>query len=322
MKVKKLSVVCILVCIATGAMGCGLSIGKTKVPALMEPAAIKYNTYEVKSGNICKYIFCEGVLVPSKVEKVKFNKISGGIKSFSAKAGDMVKKDQLLVELVSDDISNEITLQDFNIKKAEIRYERMKKMNATVEDLKESEIELSNANFEMKSLREQLASTKLTAPISGKIINKIDKNVGEEIGENDVVFVIADSNSMEIECIDKKASDFKAGNIVSCIHNGRRFEGKVEKIDVKDGSPSMIVKIDNFPSGAQLGDSVKVTFEISRKDNVILVPKRFVKSSGKYSVVHVLENNKKVDRFVEVGIENEMDIEIVSGLKVGDKLID
>ena len=60
---------------------------------------------------------------------------------------------------------------------------------------------------------------------------------------------------------------------------------------------------------------------IDKKENVILVPKECVQTYENQTFVRVLENDMKIERFVEKGISNDTEVEIISGIKEGEEII-
>jgi multidrug efflux pump subunit AcrA (membrane-fusion protein) len=69
------------------------------------------------------------------------------------------------------------------------------------------------------------------------------------------------------------------------------------------------------------GMSATVTIETQRKDNVLLVPNRAVRTQGRERVVEVMVGESTEMRQVQVGSANEQFTEIVSGLQEGDTVV-
>ena len=61
-------------------------------------------------------------------------------------------------------------------------------------------------------------------------------------------------------------------------------------------------------------------FILSKKENVLYVPPKFINSDPKGKYVNKGKSNNKT--YVEVGVESEQRVEIISGLKEGDVLYD
>jgi HlyD family secretion protein len=66
--------------------------------------------------------------------------------------------------------------------------------------------------------------------------------------------------------------------------------------------------------------NVDVKIEVSRRQNVLVVPRGAVHTDGPQRFVLVVENDTLHRRNVEVGIANPTEFEVVSGLKSGDRV--
>ncbi|MHB8993382.1 MAG: hypothetical protein ACYC66_17315, partial [Chloroflexota bacterium] len=69
------------------------------------------------------------------------------------------------------------------------------------------------------------------------------------------------------------------------------------------------------------GMSASLTIETERKDNVLLVPNRAVRTAGKAKTVEVMSGGKSETRTVQTGASNDQMIEIVSGVKGGEQVV-
>jgi hypothetical protein len=76
-----------------------------------------------------------------------------------------------------------------------------------------------------------------------------------------------------------------------------------------------------IPAAVKYGTNVIIKYVTEHKDSAIVVPKKYVVSSNNRKYVVVLEDGLRVEKDVTVGITNDTDAEIVSGLEVGDLII-
>ena len=80
----------------------------------------------------------------------------------------------------------------------------------------------------------------------------------------------------------------------------------------------------NPPKQLPAGMSATVNIETQRKDNVLLVPLRAVRTQGQNHTVQVLPaapDAKPETRQVQIGAQNDQQVEIVSGLNPGDQVV-
>lgn len=91
---------------------------------------------------------------------------------------------------------------------------------------------------------------------------------------------------------------------------------------VKDvpGNSDIWIDFLTNPGPVKLGDSVPFEIILISKKNVLTVPKRALSKYGN-STVRILNGTIPDDVNVQVGIQNDFDVEILSGLEEGQKVI-
>lgn len=110
-------------------------------------------------------------------------------------------------------------------------------------------------------------------------------------------------------------ADTSVPGIVSSISPTSTTSGGVTSYPI-------VVSLDSVPEGAKLGQSVSLTVEVSKAENVLFVPAAAVKSAGNARTVTVLTSTGAEQvRPVEVGVEGDTYTEIKSGLELGDKVV-
>jgi multidrug efflux pump subunit AcrA (membrane-fusion protein) len=67
--------------------------------------------------------------------------------------------------------------------------------------------------------------------------------------------------------------------------------------------------------------TANVSIVVEQLDNVLLVPNRAVKTSGKQKTVTVLSNGKPTPINVTLGMSNDSQSEVTSGLNEGDVVV-
>lgn len=304
--------------------GCGLlpKEDDTLAPPLIEPKKQEYELYEVKRGDIVSSLKGNGYFVASD-EKSVFTKENGRrIESIKVKYGDHVEKGQVLVELDSGDLNNSIKIQQQVFRKAKVNLERSKK------DGDSYNIELADADYiiektKLESLQNELSKLKLVSPISGTITEVQNFKEGDIVEPYKAIVTVADANSLKVTYTTSEASKIKNGMKVDLSFNGQKYEGKVIQLATgdKDAGNKVLIDMESFPKGAKAGDIMDLSITLESKSNTIVVPKRAVKSFKGTNTVEVMDGNKKILLNVNIGIEAVGEVEIVSGLKEGQKVI-
>ena len=66
---------------------------------------------------------------------------------------------------------------------------------------------------------------------------------------------------------------------------------------------------------------VKVETIVARHDSVIVIPKEIILSKRRGKTVFVIDKGAAFERVIGIGLENEYEVEVIEGLKEGDKLV-
>jgi len=175
-------------------------------------------------------------------------------------------------------------------------------------------------------LRAQENSRVLTAPISGTVAYIAPAFQGDQIKEGSVVVSIADRSSLMITCDFISASDYS--EIARCY---ARVGGKEYPLVYQEMERNLYLEktlageevkttflIEGDLSEVSCGDYASVYLVYKELEEVLFVPTNGVYSdtTGKY--VYVVENDSRIRRDVEIGVQTDAKTEIISGLSEGE----
>lgn len=73
-------------------------------------------------------------------------------------------------------------------------------------------------------------------------------------------------------------------------------------------------------SGAEIGQLASVTIVIQRKDNVLLIPTGAVNTINGRTFVLLDEGGRQQPVDIQIGVQNDQETEVVSGLKEGQRV--
>jgi len=332
---KRFIFICLTLSVGVFASGCSIfpkEEGEAKLTSL-ELSKPEYNQYTVKKGNIYKNVVIDGILVPAKQYDLSFNARAGVLKVLNVKEGDYVKKGQLLAELDGETLKNEIKMQQINLEKAKRRYDSLVAEKAGELELKAAEFDVEAEKLQLEDLQNEYSKITLVSNVDGRVVYCPKMNIGMYIELKNTVIKVAAIEKIQVQCNDYKINNFNKGAKVTIKYKGKEYTGTVASFDdeqaaASDNSSSaaqyssMRVDIDKKLEGEDFGKTVVVTMEMEKKEDIITIPKRLVKISGNNGTVLVLENNKKIEKTIELGIDNDKDIEVIKGLKEGDILIE
>jgi multidrug efflux pump subunit AcrA (membrane-fusion protein) len=84
---------------------------------------------------------------------------------------------------------------------------------------------------------------------------------------------------------------------------------------------TVTLEITNSDGSIKPGMTAALTIETDRRDNVLLVPVKAIKTLGTQKVVNMQVNGQAVPKPVTVGLSNESSVEITNGLQEGDVVL-
>ncbi len=184
-----------------------------------------------------------------------------------------------------------------------------------------------------------LAWTKITAPLDGYVTN-VNIQVGQQSSVSAQPIVVADLSRLEaqVTVAETDVPRIQVGQPVQMTFDaltGQTFAATVVEVayvgTVTSGVVNYPVTIALDPSGTSAaqnasqqirpGMTANVTIVVEERDNVLLVPNRAVKTTGKQKIVNVVVDGKPTPANVTLGMSGDTQSEVVSGLNEGDVVV-
>ena len=147
-------------------------------------------------------------------------KTGGQIKHLSVGEGDYVSKGQTLASL--DDVDYKLQLQQLETQYDQVsseikRVEEMYRHNSVSQnDYEKAVAGLNQLKIQLDMVKNQLAYTQLTAPVSGHIVERYMEE-GEMVGAGTPVFKIVDDASLEAAVALSPKAYSQKDRIVKCV---------------------------------------------------------------------------------------------------------
>ena len=275
---------------------------------------------EVELGNLKKTVPASGFLQP--VNSINLNLQSSGtaggtVEEILVQTGEFVEEGQELVHLKDKE-------ERLNYLKAKNEYE-LAKINGSP-NLTQEEKKLT-----MDLALEKLEAQTIQAPFSGKII-KIYVEEGDNIEKTDDIIYLIDDTAYEFEVSVSEVDcmEVKVGQEVEVeldILDEKVFTGKVVEVAEYAIAESSIVtvlvtiRMDEVSNFFKPGFSASAEIIVGSAENVLLIPVTSLATMGRDSVVLKVEGDKAVPTPVKTGISDSYYLEVIEGLKEGDKII-
>ncbi len=205
----------------------------------------------------------------------------------------------------------------------------------SVDEAKKS-LEATRAEYE--NTKSEADKRRVTAPINGTV-NEINIKNGDDLGKSSTSnstssspIIIGDLKTLKAEVtvneVDiSKVSIGQKVNLKFSSLDELSVSGKVEKIDSLGTASQGVVTYSVLIGFDTLDERIKPEMSITAsiitevKQNVMIVSNGAIKQSDGNNYVEILLNGVPEKKNVEVGIANDTETEIKSGLSVGDEVI-
>jgi len=196
------------------------------------------------------------------------------------------------------------------------------------------------AQLEVDHLEAQVAEARLVAPFDGEVVS-ISAYPGRAAEAFKPVCIVADLRALEVsaELTGEQMRELTEGQAVTLVpvdYPGQELAGTIrrlpypyggggttEALEQADKSTRISVDFTGLPPEMKLemGDLVKVTVVLERKEDVLWLPPAAIRTFGgrKFVIVQEGARQRRVD--VTLGIESKERVEIKSGLEEGQIVV-
>ena len=278
----------------------------------------------------------EGSIELSTEAEGKYKLVNNPRTGSSFKMGDRVQKGETIVKLENKEYELGVRLESkkLDLENARQEYEKQQSLydkgGVTLRELQNSELGYINAKLDYENAELQIAKMKVTAPFDGVIVDLPYFTPGVKVSSGTMVAGVMDYSSLIME------ASFPE-KFISTIEIGQ--EAFVTNYNLKDDtlyavitelSPAIneatrtfkgILEIDNPKLKMRPGMFVKAEVIVERRDSSIVIDRDLIQRKRRGHVVYVIERNTAVEKPVNTGIETDDEVEILSGLKVGEKIV-
>ena len=188
------------------------------------------------------------------------------------------------------------------------------------------------AQVALDEVQENLKMATMVAPFAGSVAS-VNVKAGQAVGADTVAIEVVDPSAVELSAIlvEIDISGVKPGQKATISLDAfpdLRLSGELSAIaaiaTVKSGVVSYPVTVQvTLPPGVELREGMSATASIvtEEKNGVLLVPNQAIGGSSSKPVVKVMVGGKVEERQVKLGISNNLQTEVVEGLKQGDVVV-
>ncbi len=304
-------------------------------PPLVEPAEVNYDVAEVKRGTIEKKLTGTATFKPNSSENLFYQQSGGRLEKVHVAESDVVKKGDSLIEVNSGNLKSDIRQLEIDYKKADLRVQQLEHQKSDEFSIEIAELDKQGLAHRLSQLREQLADSKIVAPMDGIVTFVTDKGIGENIEAFESVVRVADTANLQLIYSAMNTSELEEieiGMSVNVTIDGETIQGEVaqtpddipEDISETDSdlyNRSLLIDVEMESKEVEVGESAEIEIVIAKKEDTLFIPKNGLRTSGARNYVQILVDNTKREIDVATGIISKTEVEIRKGLEEGDEVI-
>jgi membrane fusion protein, multidrug efflux system len=263
--------------------------------------------------------------------------VAGKVKEIRFKSGDQVKKGTVLLVQESGNEQGQLSAADARLRLAKSNYDRLVllRQNNTVSqsELDAAVQQMESAQGEVDNLKTTLEKKVVRAPFDGRLgIRKVDQ--GEDLQVGTEIVSLQATNSVRInfpvpqfwlvKMVRGLPISVKLGDGSDTV-----IEGQVTAVgaDINTISRNAIVQsyLSNEKNLLIPGMAVDVTVTLANPQSVLAVPTTAIAYAPHGDTVFVIETDEKNQlvarqKFVKLGRSQGDYVEILEGIKLGDKI--
>lgn len=297
-----------------------------------QPAAA-IRLISVERGDITASVSATGTISPVNSVDVSV-KTAGLIKEVRVREHDVVAAGQILVILDAGRLSAQVAQTEEKLAKAKANLERMTELSRSSamasQQLEAARMEYYVSQAAHADAASRLAATTILAPIDGTVIGK-PLPAGQPVSPG-VLLTIADMSKLQIEARISEADIGKiaVGQPVSFrvdAYPDQTFSGVVASVSHQANSQQnvvyypVVIAIDSPQGLFKPTMTASVTITVGESKNVLMVPLPAVKEANGQRYVQILKNGQPQNATVITGLAGDDRMEIVKGVKEGDRII-
>ena len=194
-------------------------------------------------------------------------------------------------------------------------------------------IEAKNKVIEAKKVLElrkaQLDDSQIRAPFDGIIINR-ERDPGNIVIPGSAILSLISTKVLWVRAwVDEtELAKIKVGQLAGIIFRSEpehTYPGKVARIAIEVDRETrefiVDVNVNELPANWAIGQRAEVYIETEKKDNVLIVPEKYIKWRNNVSGVFVDNGGVASWHHIKIGLHGDSFIEIIEGLQEEDSVL-
>ncbi len=295
----------------------------------LPPAPV--NMYVVSPQALQNNVYATGTLLANE-EVMLLPEISGKIIGLFIHEGSSVRKGDLLLKINDADFQAQRRKMELQLKIADEKLARLKQL-LNIQGISQEEYDIAlNLTNTIKAdidyIKAQIAKTELRAPFNG-IMGLKYVSEGSTITTATRIASIQQVNPIKIDFSvpEKYAGTLNQNdNITFTVsENSKQYKARIYAIEPKIDQATRTLQIraltDNSKNELFAGAFAKIELPLRTIDNALMIPTEAVIPILKGKKVFICKDGKAQEVIIETGIRTDTQVQVVSGLKIGDSVI-
>jgi HlyD family secretion protein len=234
----------------------------------------------------------------------------------------------LYEEKLTSVLDLEKAIDDLEIAKLELNQaiENAAMANEAAEfEIRSTELEQERQQLIVSEVKRKITELSVESPVSGMVSN-IEVRDKDTVQPAQSLFSVVDLSEFEVEVKipENFADEASTGTLVMIRYEDKEYPGEVKSLspEVEDSQVKGIVTFGELsPSGLKQNQRVYTRLILESRPDVLRIPRGpFLESMGGRQV-YVLQGDLAQLRSIEVGIVSVTEIEVLSGLEIGEEII-
>jgi membrane fusion protein, macrolide-specific efflux system len=209
---------------------------------------------------------------------------------------------------------------------SEIAYYNLKDSYASM--LEEDDYNMKLLKIQLSDMEKESSAVRIISPCDGELTFLDALKISDLITTSKTYAVVSSGSGILLKYTGANASEFTKGKNLDVIIGKLHYEGEIIMMPEnvpndanEDMKNTVFIKIKNMPAVVVIGNTAEIQLTLLHKDNALSVNKSFIQKYMGESFVYLLEDGIRKEVTVQTGIEAATEIEILTGVKEGDKIV-
>jgi RND family efflux transporter MFP subunit len=305
-------------------------------------SSIPVRVEQVERKNIKEYAFATGTVLATNESSMKAQQSGYYLLQTNPRTGRpftmgyRVLQGEVIAKLINPEFENQVAFDSkkLNFEISEREYEKQKsiyeKGGITLRELTDAERTFIDARYSYDNAQLQLAKLNATALFDGILVDLPFFADGQLVETGELIAQVMDYSRLytEVSLPGKEMGRVTRNQRALITNYGKSADtltGVVTQVSPTLNPDSRMFKLTLEIANDELilrpGMFVKADIIVEEKDSAVVIPKDIVLDRRGSKTVFVVDKGIAAERTVETGLSNRLEIEVISGLEEGERLV-